>query len=238
MLGKAMSVSFLSGPLNILTRLGRGTMRRGNEDCEQESDSQLVCGTCGGALFSVPTVRYPPVCLVDATRPRRARRGPEARAPRENSMCSRSSTGEHHRCGPEARAPRENSMCSRSSTGEHHRCRPEARAPRENSMYSNSSTGEHHRCGPEARAPGKTRCIQAALPENITDAGRRPAHPGKTRCIQAALPENITDAGRRPAHPGRPRGRKMVTGEPDRNLTSPNPPPIRRDSGQDSDCRL
>ncbi len=25
----------------------------------------------------------PPVCLVDATRPRRARRGPEARAPRE-----------------------------------------------------------------------------------------------------------------------------------------------------------
>ncbi len=62
MLGKAMSVSFLPGPLNILTRLGRGTMRRGNEDCEQESDSQLVCGTCGGALFSAPTVRYPP-CL-------------------------------------------------------------------------------------------------------------------------------------------------------------------------------
>jgi len=52
----------------------------------------------------------------------------------------------------------------------------------------------------------------------VPDAGRRPAHPGKTRCIQAALPENITDAGRRPAHPGRPRGRKMVTGEPDRNL--------------------
>jgi len=72
----------------------------------------------------------------------------------------------------------------------------------------------------------------------VPDAGRRPAHPGKTRCIHAALPENITDAGRRPAHPGRPRGRKMVTGEPDRNLTSPNPPPIRRDSGQDSDCRL
>jgi len=47
----------------------------------------------------------PPVCLVDATRPRRARRGPEARAPRENSMCSSSSTGEHHRCRPEARAP-------------------------------------------------------------------------------------------------------------------------------------
>ena len=86
--------------------------------------------------------------------------------------------------------------------------------------------------------PGKTRCIQAALPENITDAGRRPVPPRKTRCIQAALPENITDAGWRPAHPGRPRGRKMVTGEPDRNLTSPNPPPIRRDSGQDSDCRL
>ena len=74
--------------------------------------------------------------------------------------------------------------------------------------------------------PGKTRCIQAALPENITDAGRRPAHPAKTRCIQAALPENITDAGRRPAHPGRPRGRKMVTGEPDRNLTSPTPLPF------------
>ena len=72
--------------------------------------------------------------------------------------------------------------------------------------------------------PGKTRCIQAALLENITDAGRRPAHPGKTRCIQAALLENITDAGRRPAPPGRPRGRKMVTGEPDRNLTSPTPP--------------
>jgi len=74
--------------------------------------------------------------------------------------------------------------------------------------------------------PGKTRCIQAALPENITDAGRRPVPPGKTRCIQAALPENITDAGRRPAHPGRPRGRKMVTGEPDRNLTSPTPLPF------------
>jgi hypothetical protein len=77
----------------------------------------------------------PPVCLVDATRPRRARRGPEARAPRENSMCSSSSTGEH---------------------GEHHRCGPAARAPRENSMYSRSSTGEHHRCGPAARAPRET----------------------------------------------------------------------------------
>ena len=109
----------------------------------------------------------PPVCLVDATRPRRARRGPEARAPRENSMCS-------------------------------------------SKLYRRTSP------------------MQAG--------GPRP--PGKTRCIQAALPENITDAGWRPAHPGRPRGRKMVTGEPDRNLTSPNPPPIRRDSGQDSDCRL
>ena len=98
----------------------------------------------------------PPVCLVDATRPRRARRGPEARAPRENSMYSSSSTGEHHRCRPEARALRENSMYSSSSTGEHHRCGPEARAPRENSMYSSSSTGEHHRCGPEARAPRET----------------------------------------------------------------------------------
>ncbi len=75
MLGKAMSVSFLPGPLNILTRLGRGTMRRGNEDCEQESDSQLVCGMCGGALFSAPTVRYPPVCLVDAAIPRRVEEG-------------------------------------------------------------------------------------------------------------------------------------------------------------------
>ncbi len=75
MLGKATSVSFLLRLFNLLTRLGGGTVRRGNEYHQQRSSSQIVCGRCGSTPFSVPTVRYPPVCLVDATRPRRVGSG-------------------------------------------------------------------------------------------------------------------------------------------------------------------
>jgi hypothetical protein len=35
MLGKATSVSFLPELFNVLTVLGRGKVRKGNEDCEQ-----------------------------------------------------------------------------------------------------------------------------------------------------------------------------------------------------------
>jgi hypothetical protein len=77
-----------------------------------------------------------------------------------------------------------------------------------------------------------------AIPPVCLIDGARHRLVGAGNHLARLSPVCLPYAGRRPAHPGRPRGRKMVTGEPDRNLTSPNPPPIRRDSGQDSDCRL